>query len=52
MSISTPQRPSMRSTDPADRMSHEAAQNPSERQAFLLSGLLLARFTPARAQAA
>jgi hypothetical protein len=34
MSISTPQRPSMRSTDPADRMSHEAAQTPSERRVF------------------
>src|SRR5215208_1871175 len=34
MSVSTPQRPSPRNTEPADRTSHDAAQNPSQRRSF------------------
>jgi hypothetical protein len=34
MSISTPQRPSSRKTDHADRTSHESAQDPSQRRSF------------------
>ena len=34
MSISTPQRPSSRRTDPADRTSRDSAQDPSERRRF------------------
>ena len=34
MSITTPERPSVQSTDAADRASHEAVQNPSERRRF------------------
>jgi hypothetical protein len=34
MSISTPQRPSARMTDPADRTSRDSVQNRSERRAF------------------
>src|SRR5688572_32362916 len=34
MSISTPRRPSIRGNDPADRMSHESIDDPSERRPF------------------
>ena len=34
MSVSTPQRLSPRSTEPADRTSHDGAHNPSQRRSF------------------
>jgi hypothetical protein len=34
MSVSAPQRPSSLRTDPADRMSHDSAHNPSARRSF------------------
>jgi len=38
MSISTPQRPSPRRTDPAGRTSHESAQDPVEHMGWQVGG--------------